>query len=302
MKPELRLDGRVAIITGAGRGLGRSYAHLLAARGAAVVVNDLGVSLDGTDVGSSPAHEVVDEIVNAGGLAIGNVDNIADPSGAESLAATAIENFGRIDIVINNAGIVHYSEFPETSLEDLKRHIDVHQIGTFNVCRAAWSQMIAQRYGRIVVTVSTALFGIAGVTAYASAKGGALGIAKSLALVGFDHGIKVNMLAPSAVTRMTTNQTRRKEKMARGMNPDRVAPLALLLSHEECPTTSEIFFAAGNRIAQIFLGESRGYIAESATAEDILSNWDAVTDRSVYCLPTVEGSPARVNRLDNVTI
>lgn len=172
MTEPLRFDGRVALITGAGRGLGAAYARTLAARGAAVVVNDLGSSVDGASAADSPAQQVVEEIRAAGGQAVADGGDVSTPGGGQGIVHTALEAFGRLDIVVNNAGIVAKSDFPDTPFEDVQRHIGVHQLGVFNVTKAAWPVMVEHGYGRVIIAVSAALYGIKGVLPYSSAKGG----------------------------------------------------------------------------------------------------------------------------------
>ncbi|MBA3741975.1 SDR family NAD(P)-dependent oxidoreductase [Sporichthya sp.] len=284
----LTFDGRVAVVTGAGRGLGRAYARTLAARGAAVVVNDLGRSLDGTMASDSPAQTVVEEILAAGGRAIADGNDVSTAEGGEAIVQRARESFGRLDIVVNNAGIVNKSDFPDTGFEDLERHVGVHQYGVFNVTKAAWPGFVEQGYGRVVIAVSSALYGIKGVLPYSSAKGGAFGLARGLAQLGEEHGIKVNMIAPIALTRMSTTSAlselelqTRQEALA----PEKVAAVVALLAHERCPANAEIVIAAGDRVARMFLAETPGVTEVGLTPEKILDRWDAICDEAGYTVP-----------------
>ena len=199
---ELRFDDRVAVVTGAGHGLGRAYALLLAARGAQVVVNDLGGALDGTGSDESAAGAVVAEIEAAGGTAAPCATDVASEDGASAVVATALERFGRVDVVIANAGIVRFTPFPETTLDGFRRHLDVHVVGSFLVANAAWPHLAEQGYGRIVLATSNGVHGAPGLAAYGAAKGALIGLMRTLAVEGTEVGIKANAIAPWAVTRM----------------------------------------------------------------------------------------------------
>ena len=198
----LSFEGRVAVVTGAGRGIGRAYALLLAQRGASVVVNDLGGSTEGTGTDLGPASEVVDEIAAAGGSAVADGHDVSSVQGAQALVDAAVERFGRLDVLVNNAGIVRWAGFPEADADNLAAHLAVHLGGSFNTTRAAWPHMVEQDYGRIVMTTSTGIFGLPNNTSYATAKGAVIGLTRSLATAGRRQGIKVNCVAPAAFTRM----------------------------------------------------------------------------------------------------
>jgi len=199
---DFSFDGRVAVVTGAGRGLGRSYARLLAERGASVVVNDLGGSIEGDGADAGPAQSVVEEIVAAGGRAVADTHDVSTQAGGEAIIDAAIEHFGRIDIVVNNAGIIRWAGLPEVDLANLEAHLAVHLVGSFNTTRAAWPHFVEQGYGRVVLTTSSGLFGFDNNLSYAAAKAGVVGLARSAKLAGEPHGIKVNLIAPAAQTRM----------------------------------------------------------------------------------------------------
>jgi NAD(P)-dependent dehydrogenase (short-subunit alcohol dehydrogenase family) len=199
---ELRFDGRVAVVTGAGRGIGRAYALLLAERGASVVVNDLGGTKEGDGSDPAPAGDVVTEIETAGGKALADTNDVATEEGGRSLIDAALDTFGRVDIVVNNAGNIRWGGLPEADLDNLDSHLAVHVRGSFNTTRAAWSRMVEQGYGRVVLTTSSGMFGLADNLGYATAKAAVIGMAHSLSVAGIRHGIKVNLIAPNAWTRM----------------------------------------------------------------------------------------------------
>jgi NAD(P)-dependent dehydrogenase (short-subunit alcohol dehydrogenase family) len=288
--PPMSFAGRVAVVTGAGRGLGRAYALALADKGASVIVNDLGGALDGSPAndGADPARAVVQEIQEAGGTATADTSDVSQPKQAHALIDLAVAAYGRLDILVSNAGIVRRKPFGMTTLDDFKDHIAVHQIGTFNICRAAWPIMCSQSYGRIVGVVSSALFGIDNVAAYASAKGGILGLAKALSIEGAEYGIKTNLIAPIAYTRMTASGRFGESAQAVDSNatsPDRVAATVAVLAHEDCPTSAEIYLVSGTRVARVFFGETSGFTHDDMTAELLLSNWASVLSTESFTLP-----------------
>jgi len=277
---EFRFDGRVAVVTGAGRGIGRAYAVLLAARGASVVVNDLGGSIKGVGEDEGPAAAVVDEIVAAGGKAIADNNDVSATDGGQPLIDAALQQFGRIDILINNAGIMRWAGLPDLGDDDFERHLAVHVGGSFNTARAAWPHMVEQGYGRIVMTTSTGMLGLPNNTSYATAKGGVVGLARSLATAGAAHGIKVNLIAPGAFTRMAG-----PGDAPPGMTPELVAPMAAFLAHEDCPVTGEIYAAGFGRFARLFIAQTEGWVGTEATIEDIADHWKAINDESGYYVP-----------------
>jgi NAD(P)-dependent dehydrogenase (short-subunit alcohol dehydrogenase family) len=277
---ELRFDGRVAVVTGGGRGLGRAYAQLLGARGAAVVVNDRGGEMDGSGFDAGPADAVVAEITAAGGAAVANTDDVSTDAGGAALVAAALDRFGHIDALILNAGIMRWAPFPEVRPDDLEVHLAVHVGGSFHPVRAAWPHLVAQGYGRIVMTTSTGLLGLTGNLAYATAKGAVIGLARSLAFAGREHDIKVNCIAPAATTRMAAG--------AKGpeLPPEQVAPMAAYLAHEQCPVSGEILTAGGGRFARLFIGSTEGWLADrSPTIEDLAEHWTEVVDEAGYSVP-----------------
>jgi NAD(P)-dependent dehydrogenase (short-subunit alcohol dehydrogenase family) len=280
-----RFDGRVAVVTGAGRGIGRAYALLLAERGARVVVNDLGGSIEGDGADAGPASDVVAEIVDGGGEAIADTSDVATPDGAVALVHAAVERFGRLDVLVNNAGIVQWAGFPDADADNLDRHLAVHVAGSFNTTRAAWPHMAEAGYGRIVMTTSTGMFGLPDNLSYATAKAAVVGMTRSLATAGAAHGIKVNLIAPAAFTRMAGMPADRPE--ARQMPPELVAPMVAFLAHEACPVSGEIYAAGAGRFARIFVASTPGYVHPDAapTIEDVAEHWAAINDETGYDVP-----------------
>lgn len=280
---EYGFAGRVAVVTGAGRGIGRAHALLLARRGARVVVNDLGGSIDGTGVDAEPASSVAAEIVAAGGDAIADHNDIASATGAQALVDAAADRFGRVDIVVNNAGIVQWAGFPEADAGNLERHLAVHVGGSFNVTRAAWPRMVEQRYGRVVMTTSAGIFGLPNNVSYATAKAAVIGLARSLTTAGAAHDILVNLVAPAAFTRMAGPPGPGTGQMA----PELVAPMVAFLAHENCPVSGEIYAAGAGRFTRIFIGETEGYVhtAGDPTVEDVARNWSTINDETRYHVP-----------------
>lgn len=281
---EMRFDGKVAVITGAGGGLGRCHALLLASKGASVVVNDLGGSVDGSGEGSvSPAQLVVDEIKAAGGDAVADANSVSTEKGGAAIIKTALDKFGRVDILINNAGILRDKSFAKLTFDMLNLVIDVHLHGTINTCKAAWDIMKKQQYGRIVNTTSAAgLFGNFGQTNYAAAKMGIVGVSKVLGIEGVKNNVMVNILAPGAKTRMTEDIL---GPMADKMSPEQVSPIVAYLAHEDCSVTGEIFSAGAGRTAKIFVGAAQGYFNEAVTLEDIRDNFGKICDETGYAVP-----------------
>jgi NAD(P)-dependent dehydrogenase (short-subunit alcohol dehydrogenase family) len=280
---ELRFEGRTAIVTGAGNGLGRAYALLLASRGANVVVNDLGGAVDGTGGSDGAAHAVVSEISTLGGAAAADTHSVASAAGGEAIVATALEEFGGLDIVVNNAGIVRDRAFHNLTAEDFDAVLDVHLRGTYFVTAPAYRHMRDQGYGRIVVTTSAAgLFGNFGQANYAAAKMGVVGLAKALAQEGARRDIKANVVAPGALTRMSQNVL---GPDGPAMPAELVAPAVAYLCHESCRLTGEVLSAFAGRVARTFVAETVGYFNEALTVEDVATNLDTIFDQDKFIEP-----------------
>lgn len=296
-EPGFRFDGRVAVVTGAGRGLGRSHSLLLASLGAQVVVNDLGGSKEGVGSDAGPAMEVVEEIRAAGGIAVADTHDVGTEEGCEALVQTAIDRFGRIDVVVNNAGISRFATFPEADADNLDRTLDVHVRGTWHTTRAAWPHFEAQGYGRVITTTSTGMLGLPNNLAYATAKGALIGFTRSLAIAAAPKGILVNCIAPNAVTRPSTagstpnitTTTTMDEARLQAMDTSLVSPMVAYLAHESCAVNGEILVAGAKRFGRWFLGFTEGWLdtEEGVTpVSAIAEHWPEITDADGYFVPT----------------
>jgi NAD(P)-dependent dehydrogenase (short-subunit alcohol dehydrogenase family) len=271
-----RFDERVVVITGAGRGLGREYALLLASKGARIVVNDPGSAMsgDGADVGV--AEQVVREIVAAGGEAIASTASVATPDGGKAIVDAALDRFGRIDVLIPNAGNVRYGALDAISHEDFKAVIDVHLMGAFNVVRPAFPAMVKAGYGRIVLTGSIGgLYGTHNVVNYGMSKAGMIGLNNVVAIEGAAHNILSNIIAPGAVTRMADGLDISQYPP---MGPDLVAPVVGWLAHESCSISGEILISVAGRVARAFIAETEGIFRPHWTIDDVADNLDAIRD------------------------
>ncbi|MGM7670554.1 SDR family NAD(P)-dependent oxidoreductase [Microbacterium sp. A93] len=292
---EIRMDGQCAVVTGAGRGLGRAYARELARRGAAVVVNDLAMD----DEGTPRADAVVAEIEAAGGRAVADRSDISTASGAESLVATAVESFGRIDAIINNAGFLRTGTIDELTDEDIESVVAVHLLAAMYTTRAAWPHMKAQGYGRIVFTSSGSTFGHVGNGNYGAAKGGVMALSRTLALEGAEFNIKVNSVLPYAISQIAAGTAHVGEDPA-GVRallnsltarraPETVAPLAVYLASSDCRVTGEAFSALAGRYARVVYGLTQGWISAKAdaTADDIATHLDDILNPTSFTIPTM---------------
>jgi NAD(P)-dependent dehydrogenase (short-subunit alcohol dehydrogenase family) len=289
----LRFDDRVAVITGGGRGLGRAYAELLAGLGAKVVVNDLGVNMAGDGIGEDPASETVAAIEAAGGRAVANRDTVATSAGGKAIIDQALESYGRVDILIHNAGNVLRSTLAEMTAETFRAVLDVHLVGGFNVVRPAFAAMCAAGYGRIVLTTSIGgLYGNYNVANYSASKAGLIGLSHAAALEGASCGVKSNVIVPSAVTRMSEGVDTTQFPP---LGPEFVAPAVGWLSHETCSMSGEMLVALGGRIAKAYVCETQGAWQPSWTVDDVARRIGEITDPSEAMtfpiVPTEEGGP-----------
>jgi NAD(P)-dependent dehydrogenase (short-subunit alcohol dehydrogenase family) len=269
----------VAIVTGAGGGLGRCYALELARRGARVVVNDLGGALDGTSGSANVAQAVADEITAAGGVAVANHDSVTDRAAAQRMVDEAVSRFGSVDILVNNAGILRDKTFVKLELDDFQRVVDVHLMGSVNTTKAAFPVMKERGYGRIVFTTSSSgLYGKFGQTNYAAAKMGIVGFMNTLRLEAKKYGVKVNCVAPTAATRMTDGLW--PPEVLRAVAPEHVVPAVVYLCSEDGPN-GHVLEAGGSYFARVAIVEARGvFLGPQATAEDVAARYGEISDLS----------------------
>jgi len=292
----LDFTDRAVVITGAGRGIGRAHALLLAARGASVVVADLGARTDGAGVdGDDPAAAVVAEITAAGGTAVAVRSDVSTEEGADAVVAAAVDAFGRLDAVINNAGIVRTAPFDEVPRAEYQRHLDVHYFGSLLVTKAAWPHLKASGTGRVVNTVSGAMLGNPLMTHYGSSKGAVFGLTRNLALEGAEHGITVNALAPGAGTRMAEDSADSlpPEIMAylRTLRPEQVAPVAAYLVHPSSTVTGEVFTVAGGQVLRTAVVNTTGIYDPNLTPETVAERFDEVMAITPDAVPQVVPAP-----------
>ena len=274
------VQDRVIVVTGAGGGLGREYALTLAREGASVVVNDLGGARDGTGAGSAMADQVVTEIKEAGGRAVANYDSVADSDGAQNIIKTALDEFGKVDGVVSNAGILRDGTFHKMTFENWDAVLKVHLYGGYNVIRAAWPHFREQSFGRVVVATSiSGLFGNFGQANYGAAKLGLVGLINTLAQEGAKYNIKANALAPIAATRMTEDIL--PPEVLQNLTPEFVAPVVAYLSTEEVPDTGSIFIVGGGKVQRAALFQNEGVTFSSPpSVDDVAAHWSEIDDLS----------------------
>jgi NAD(P)-dependent dehydrogenase (short-subunit alcohol dehydrogenase family) len=302
----LRFDDQVAVITGAGGGLGRQYALLLASRGARIVVNDTGGSVTGDGSNGEAASAVASEIHQLGGDAVADTHSVTDPDGGRAIIEAALRAWGRVDIVINNAGIVRDSPFQDMTADRLEPVLDVHLRGAFHVTRPAWQVMREQRYGRILNTCSAAgILGAEDMSNYGAAKTGLIGLTRVLAAEGAEYGIKVNAVAPIAYTRMLTHSIEGAGQpedasdravldelvgqYLQRLDPARVAPVVAFLTHRDCPVSGEVYTVGAGHVARFFIGRTKGFYSPALSIEDVRDHFTEIRDEADY---TVPGGPA----------
>lgn len=274
----IRFDGRVVIVTGAGNGLGRSHALEFARRGARVVVNDLGAARDGSGASSDAADAVVRQILEEGGEAIADGANVADYGQVETMVKAAVDRWGRVDVLVNNAGILRDKTFAKMDLADFELVLDVHLMGSVNCTKAVWGLMREQQYGRVVMTTSSSgLYGNFGQTNYGAAKMALVGFMNSLALEGEKYGIRVNSLAPIAATRMTSDLM--TGEVLASLQPEAVTPAVIFLASEEAPTR-QILAAGAGVYAKVLVEEGEGVFLppERRDAEQVAASWERISD------------------------
>jgi NAD(P)-dependent dehydrogenase (short-subunit alcohol dehydrogenase family) len=283
---DVTFDGKVAVVTGAGGGLGRSHALLLAERGARVVVNDLGGTAAGQGADASAAQKVVDEITAAGGEAVANHDSVSTPEGGEAIVRCALDTFGGVDVVVNNAGFLRDQSFAKMTAENIDDIVDVHLKGAFYVSRPAYAHMKEQGYGRFVHTTSAAgLFGNFGQANYAGAKMGLVGLSSVIAIEGAKANVKSNVIAPLAKTRLTEELM---GPMADVLQPEQVSGLVAYLCSAGCEPTHEVFSVGGGRIARVFVGLGPGWVAGrgvAPTPEEVQEHLADIRATDPYTIP-----------------
>jgi NAD(P)-dependent dehydrogenase (short-subunit alcohol dehydrogenase family) len=291
----IQFSDQVAIVTGSGRGLGRLYALDLARRGAAVVVNDVGSSMHGAGTDPDIADAVVREIQQAGGRAIASHDSVATVEGGARIVQTAVEEFGRLDVVVSNAGIFHTTEFENLTHDDWERMVNVHLHGAFYLSQPSYRIMKSQGYGRFVfISSSAGLFGQPNSAHYAAAKSGVVGLSNVIAIEGAPHGILANCVLPFGYSRMVTETVGDRDQFQGelpfldAIEPELVVPIVVFLASRACEVTHHCISACAGRFSRVFVGQGRGWVAErvgNPSADDIAANWAEVTARDPYSVP-----------------
>ena len=299
---ELHFDGRVALVTGAGRGMGREHALLLARRGASVVVSDAGVDLFGGGSDDGPALDVRDEIRAAGGRAAAYTGDLTSEDGARDAVRRALDEFGRIDILVHNAGYTLGGRaFGDDTLERLDKQLAINPRAAFALVNEAWPHFVQQRHGRVVLTASTAVYGIPTSVPYSTAKAAYIGLTRALAAAGTPLGITVNALAPAGATRMAENldESEFRTWFLATMRPELVSPIVAVLSHDDCAITGELFTVGGGRVARTVLAETSGYVNPDLTPEDLRDHLDEIMAEPLVFQPrdTADASAINANAL-----
>jgi NAD(P)-dependent dehydrogenase (short-subunit alcohol dehydrogenase family) len=287
------LTDRVAIVTGAGSGLGRSYALALAERGAKVVVNDLGAHVDGTGGDAGPAKAVAEEINDLGGIAVSESSSVATPEGGEAIVGRALDAFGQVDVLVNNAGNIELSSMAKLDVRSMDRILEVHLGGAFYVTQPAYRAMLPRKSGSIIFTTSgVATFGNLGASVYGAAKGGILGLLHVLKLEGARHGIRVNAVAPMAQTRLAADVDLEQYKgvTERSVSPDLVAPAVVYLASDTCELTGEVWSVGSGSVSRLFVGRTEGYfkhpeVEGEMTPEEVAEHIDEIQDLDGFTLP-----------------
>jgi len=286
--------GQVAIVTGAGRGLGRLYALDLARRGAAVVVNDIGSSMHGEGADADVADAVVNEIQAVGGRAIASHDSVATIEGGARIVECAVKEFGRLDVVVSNAGIFHTAEFENLTPDEWERMVNVHLHGAFYLSQPAYRAMKAHGYGRFVfISSSAGLFGQPNSAHYAAAKSGVVGLSNVIAIEGAQHGISANCVLPFGYSRMVTETVGDRDQFQGelpfldAIEPDLVVPIVVFLASRNCEVTHHSFSACAGRFSRVFVGQTRGWVTQHArpSADDVAAHWAEVMAQEPYSIP-----------------
>ncbi len=275
---ERRFDCRVAVITGAGRGLGLEYARLLASRGARIVINDNGSALDGSGADTDVARQAADAITAAGGEAVACTQSVITPHGGKAIIETALDTWGRIDVLIHNAGNTRFDNFADITADQFRSVVDVHLMGGFNVTHAAFPHMCKAGYGRVVLTGSIGgIYSMPQTIGYAVAKSGMIGLNNIIAIEGAEHGVKSNIILPGAVTRMAEGID---TSQFPPMGPEKVAPVVGYLCHQDCAISAEMIVAVAGRVARAFVSETGGIYRAEWTIDDVAENIAAIRDES----------------------
>lgn len=294
----MRFDDRAVLVTGAGGGIGSAYVRLLASLGASIVVNDLGTQMDGSGKSNNPAQELVDEVTANGGRAVVNTGSVTSEDDVQGMVDQALTEFGRLDAVISNAGIITYKPFNEYTVDEYRQMMEIHFFGSLLVAKAAWPIFAEAGYGRIVNTTSLGALGVLNATAYGAAKGALVGFTNSLAIDGAEHGIKANCIAPAGASRMNEDVLSTPEMKA-AMPPELVAPATAYLAHEDCELNGAVLSATGGFVHRWAVHQTEGYGSRDLTPDDVRDNIGAIRDNltmTEVSLEVVTGAPLELFR------